>query len=345
MNTAAVSRARWALAELTSPRLARPVPTIVARGIPYVRDGNRLQNLSLYLPATPETSALIGRPAASLPASGAPSRAPRSLVYIHGGAWRDPSLDAASIEPAVAHAFSGFDEASPITAVASLNYTLTQFPTHPGDPYDAAKDRPPDPAREAVHPGHVGDVYRALSLLRSFGLGDQSYILAGHSCGAGLAFQAALQPPSYYGLADNAEVPRPAAVLGLNGLYDLPALVHGLGASHELLSGDYRMMLSNAFGADEGTWSAASPARFDVAHLEAWVRNGHAPRLVLIDQSGEDQLVPVNQRERLEAKLREVSGLRVRVGNRCTGKHAAPWQQGFMLWESICDALRAMPEV
>lgn len=125
-----------------------------------------------------------------------------------------------------------------------MNYTVSPFPTHPSLPYDAVKEDHSDLAREAVHPDHVRDVLRGLALLRSFGLTDQSYILSGHSCGACLSLQAVLQHPRRYGLEDVDEVPGPAALLGLNGLYDLPALVDGLGASHEHLRGEYETLLS-----------------------------------------------------------------------------------------------------
>jgi kynurenine formamidase len=54
--------------------------------------------------------------------------------------------------------------------------------------------------------------------------------------------------------------------------------------------------------------------------------------------------VPMNQRERLEATLSEVSGLRVVEGQKCTGKHAAPWEQGDMIWESLQDIFRLLRE-
>ncbi len=120
--------------------------------------------------------------------------------------------------------------------------------------------------------------------------------------------------------------------------------MNGLGASHEHLRDEYEMLLSNAFGADKGKWPAASPARFDPADIAERVRESKAPRLVVLDQSTEDQLVPMNQRERLEANLSKVSGLRVVKGHRCTGKHAAPWEQGVMIWESIQDIFRLLQE-
>jgi kynurenine formamidase len=96
-------------------------------------------------------------------------------------------------------------------------------------------------------------VLRGLALLRTLGMEAGSYLLSGHSCGACLAFEAVLQSPQHYGLADVADAPCPAALLGVNGLYDLPALVDNLGAAHEHLRAGYLSMLTNAFGPDRST--------------------------------------------------------------------------------------------
>jgi kynurenine formamidase len=335
-------RAEWQAAEVTSPRLDHSVPVVAAKDISYISNANRLQTLSIYLPKTPETSNLIGTTANSFPEPHSQLLLPRYHVHIHGGAWRDPQLTSKSIEPTVAHAFSATDAPARISGVASINYTLSQYPTHPTLPYDAIKDNHSDPAREAVHPQHVSDVLHGLALLYSFGLTDQSYILSGHSAGACLAFQATLQPPWHYGLDHLPEAPCPAAILGLNGLYDLPELVNGLDAAHEHLRAEYEKFVSSAFGADSSRWPAASPARFDAAEIAERVREGKAPRLVVLDQSTEDQLVPMNQSQRLEANLSKVSGLRVVEGHRCTGKHDAPWEQGVMIWESLEDIFRLL---
>lgn len=328
----------WQCAEVTSPHLDHPVAVVAAKDIPYLSGGDRFQTLSLYLPDTAANSALVGTTADALPEPSISSAGPSYLVHVHGGAWRDPELTSASIEPTVAHAFADTDASSSIIAIASVNYRLSQFPTSPRLPYDADKDGHSDPSREAVHPQHLGDVLHALAFLRSFGLIDQSYILSGHSCGACLALQAVLRSPPSYGLADMPDVPCPAAMLGLNGLYDLPALVHELGASHEHLRGEYATLLSNAFGGEEA-WPSASPARFDPTAIAQRVSEGEAPRLVVLDQSAEDQMVPTNQKDRLQATLSKVDGLRVVSGHRCTGKHAAPWEQGIMIWKSIEDTL------
>lgn len=328
----------WTHGEVSSPRLSS-VPVIAAKGIPYLPEANHLQRLNIYLPVTESNGNLDGSLANGLPDAGSASGAPQTLVHVRGGAWRDPQLTATSIEAAVAHAFA--DDNGPITAIASIDYTISPFPTHPNFPYDPDEDGHDDPAREAIHPQHVSDVLHGLALLRTFGVADDSYLLSGHSCGACIAAQAVLGSPQQLGLQID-PAPRPAGFLGLNGLYDLPALVDGLGPSHERMRGDYTMLLSTAFGPDAGQWASASPALFAVDDITARVQAGTAPRLVLLEQSPGDQLVPMNQKERLADQLSRVSGLRVVDGHRCTGRHAAPWQRGDIIWQSVQDVLQIL---
>lgn len=339
-----VNRVKWQFIEVTSPLLDHSVSVIVAKDIPYVANSNRLQNLSIYLPKTPETAKLIGTPVKSLPTADSGSILPRYHVHIHGGAWRDPQLTAKSIEPTVAHAFFATDNSTPIMAVASINYTVSQFPNHPVLPYDAIKYNHLDPSREAVHPQHISDVLHGLDLLRSFVVNDQSYILSGHSCGACIAFQTIFQSPAYYGLDYLPDAPAPTALIGLNGLYDLPNLVNGLDASHEHLHKDYEIMLSNAFGSDKDKWPESSPSRFDPATIAGRMLARKAPQLVLLDHSTEDQLVPMNQQEMFKANLNKVSELRLIEGHRCRGEHAVPWEQGLIIWQSIQDIFCLLQE-
>lgn len=126
-----------------------------------------------------------------------------------------------------------------------------------------------------------------------------------------LACQATLQPPSYYDIDDIPSPPRPAALIGCNGLHDLEQLVHGLGPSHAQLKNDYNAFLSIAFGNDQSKWPLASPARFDVDDVGKLVEDGKAPKLMLLDQSSDDQLVPMNQRERMIVQLEQVRGMKV----------------------------------
>lgn len=72
------------------------------------------------------------------------------------------------------------------------------------------------------------------------------------------------------------------------------------------------------------------------------IREGNAPGLVVLDQSAEDQLVPMNQRDRLTATLARVAGLRVAQGRRLTSKHTAPWEDGIMIYQSLLDTLQLL---
>jgi kynurenine formamidase len=87
-----------------------------------------------------------------------------------------------------------------------------------------------------------------------------------------------------------------------------------------------------------------SPASFVPTDIAARIREGNAPRLVVLDQSTEDQLVPMNQKDRLAAALAQVPGLRVAQGHRLTGKHAAPWEEGITICQSLLDTLRLLRE-
>jgi len=333
--------AAWRRGEVQSPVMAGLVPVVCAIDLPYVPGGHRFQTLDLYLPQTPETLGLVGRPVEHLPGLSTGPALPGCLVHVHGGAWRDLQLTARSIEPTVAHAFAAL---GPIVVIAAINYTISPFPEHPAHPYDPSTAHRRDPAREAVHPRHLDDVFHALAHLRELGVGDGAFLLSGHSCGACLAFQSMLAPASHYELAGAPVVPTAAAVLGFNGLYDLPALVDGLDASHAHLRDEYHGLLSIAFGPDRQRWESASPALIDPAMIAARVRQAKAPPLILLDQSAQDQLVPMNQRDRFAARLAQVEGLRTVIGHRCSGDHADAWQRGDMIWRGVEDALARLAE-
>ena len=329
----------WQLSEVNSPRLAGSVPVIVAKELPTVHKGNRLQNLCIYLPRNSSTMQLVGRRVNLLPSLPARHNSPVWYVHIHGGAWRDPNITAASIEATVAHAFSDPAGTIPISGIASINYTVSPFPTHPTMPYDLKDNSKQDATREARHPDHIRDVVHGLNLLRTLGLTDGSYVLSGHSCGACIAMQAVFVPPTHWGLTNLPEPPRPAAFIGLNGLYDLPGLVTGLSDSHKHLKDAYESIMSQAFGSDEKDWLKASVAHIGQDQLSERSREGRLPQIIVLDQSPQDQLVPMNQREKMMQHLKNIPGLHVIGGTRCTRLHAAPWEEGGMIWESVQDVL------
>lgn len=115
----------------------------------------------------------------------------------------------------------------------------------------------------------------------------REYILVGHSAGATLAFQvlSALQKSS-----DDL----PKAVYGVEGIYDLRALI----AEYP----DYVEFVEGAFGADETAW----PAPLDIDGYRG---------LVVLAQSDEDELLTWRQteemKERCELSLGVGGGIRV----------------------------------
>ena len=104
------------------------------------------------------------------------------------------------------------------------------------------------------------------------------------------------------------------------------------------------MMLATAFRERKDRWPDISPASFGPASMAERISEGNAPRLIVLDQSTEDQLVPMNQQDQLTANLANVTGLQVAHGHRLTGKHTAPWQEGTMIYESLLDTLRLLRE-
>ena len=125
---------------------------VAAKEIPYLPDATRFQNLSIYLPKTPETSKLIGT-AGTAPSQGlAPRRgSPGTSCTSTAAPGATRGSPPASIEPAAAHAFSGGvvsgEGRPPVTAVASLDYTVSQF-NYPAPPFMAEA-----PVALRRHPG------------------------------------------------------------------------------------------------------------------------------------------------------------------------------------------------
>ncbi|KAF8853693.1 hypothetical protein BDZ45DRAFT_677499 [Acephala macrosclerotiorum] len=124
---------------------------------------------------------------------------------------------------------------------ASLNYRLST--PHPL-PRFAQFTETGSAARYVKHPEHLNDVVAALHFLQErFGMGRNS-ILVGHSRGATLAFQ----------ILNQVGIETPAAVLGVEGIYDLGKLRD----DHANIP-MYQYFLESAFGTDEEVWKAASP--------------------------------------------------------------------------------------
>lgn len=122
-------------------------------------------------------------------------------------------------------------------------------------------------------------------------------------------------------------IDRPKAIVGLNGLYDLVALVHKPGPKHAALSDAYADFIEEAFGSeDSGSWADVSPACMGLSWPEA--------RLVILAQSKEDSLVPMDQTDRMMQELQYAIpkghvGHRLNVSRQeVRGDHDDVWKVG-----------------
>jgi kynurenine formamidase len=189
------------------------------------------------------------------------------------------------------------DQSHNIAGFVSIDYRLSPYPSHPTLP-----SSPSDDSRNSQHPEHLNDIRSALSFLGARSgtevhlkkggtvqlpdtrpiIGGR-FVLCGHSCGATLAMQAtALLSVGGHGISP------PVALLGMEGIYDLNALV----ATHSHPA--YREFITGAFGEDEKTWVTASQL---CCKLQKWQGN------VLLIHSVNDELVDMQQTDSIMAKL------------------------------------------
>lgn len=193
-----------------------------------------------------------------------------------------------------------------ISGFASLNYRLS---TPPPLPQFSQYQEPDDPARNIKHPDHLNDVVNALHYLQeTFGVGE-NYILVGHSCGATLAFQ----------IPSNSVIETPAAVLGVEGIYDLKKLRD----DHADVP-MYQYFTESAFGTNEEAWKEASPTT-QKNHTGgfAWEK----AKVVALAQSNEDELVNSAQRDVMwEGMERAKVKGRKHILIELKGKHDEIWR-------------------
>ncbi|KAK4242146.1 hypothetical protein C8A03DRAFT_11693 [Achaetomium macrosporum] len=330
-------------------------------GVPYLPLGEALslQTLDLWIPssatgtgAAPDINSLPSGPHGSV-----------WIIYIHGGAWRDPRITFASFTPAATNLLfralssSNDNSSSPshnpkLAGLVSLNYRLSPHPSHPS----------PDPARNAKHPDHISDILTALSFLSRLGViprrsninnnntgNNTKWILAGHSCGATLSFQTLMPLPPLLPtpplLLSSSSPQPPSAVVGFNGLYDLAGFIADPPQGYAHLRDGYREFTVGAFGEDESVWRAVCPASCEAGWVRrGWVGEGKEEEkagkvVVMLVQSREDQLVPWQQLERMRECLeREGRLVEVRV-REARGEHDEIWREGGrmaeVLWEVV----------
>ncbi|KAJ5620349.1 hypothetical protein N7510_004333 [Penicillium lagena] len=290
------------------------------------------------------------------------------VIYIHGGAWRDPLVTSGAFDATESLLRKTPD--LPIAGYASISYRLSAHPNHPQDP----QSTPSAEFRDAKHPDHISDVEAALTFLQTtYGFGSR-YILVGHSCGATLAFQTVMgavaghREQSFtagaYDPSTGAETvfsslgslpPRltahPTAIVGVAGIYDLRKLRD----THREISA-YREFIEGAFGKDEKLWDAVSPAQMVGSHgVEGGWKLG---TLAVLAHSRDDELVDEAQMDSMRAALRgwEEADAQVSVEGRafqrrrvCSlplrGAHDEIWGNGEELARAIIFAFRELQDM
>lgn len=291
--------------------------------IPYKTNANALQNLDIWIPATksqelPDSSSL-------------PTRDGLWIIYIHGGAWRDPLVLSDSFTPTVKALTAAHSSMFPnIAGIASLNYSLT--------PRGIDERENLDISRQAKHPDHIVDVLTALSYLQLKAGFGSNYVLLGHSCGATLAFQVAMAHSKWGSAASALKVAKPKAIVGLNGLYDMPTLIREPGEEHAKLQAAYEEFTRLAFGDDEKVWAAISPISVS-DWKEEWVEGTK----VVFVQSKEDSLVPYWQTADLMKAVLGAKGEGLEVEEmEAGGDHNELWEKGDRLAEIVAEVVNSM---
>ena len=174
-------------------------------------------------------------------------------------------------------------------------------------------------------------------LQKEYEIGER-YLLAGHSCGATLAFQVAMIRQGESTLAP--AFTKPLAILGVEGIYDIVAL-----RDNHNDEPYYQKMVKNVFGTDESWWAACSPVSGDFN--KHWLSG----KLTVLAHSLEDELVEKDQMYRMKAALNsqrsaaiEGSLAKDRLDSVqiLTGKHDEIWKQGTQLAKSIKNAIERL---
>lgn len=179
-----------------------------------------------------------------------PGRGPL-LVYIHGGAWISGDKRQ--------YATLGQRFAAQGIAFAAVNYRLSTIPG-------------------VMHPAHALDSARAIAWLVKSGKGfdPNQVFVSGHSAGAHIAASLATSR-SFWSSAGVPTGWRPAGYIGLEGIYDIPALAVRWPTYPQ-------WFLTRAFG-DASAWSAASPTLLKNVDHRPW----------LVIHSRKDELVDTAQ--------------------------------------------------
>lgn len=181
------------------------------------------------------------------------------------------------------------------------------------------------------HPDHILDVRAALRYLDTEYDIDDKYILLGHSAGATLTFQLLMGAAALRTKNDD-PAPRPAAVVGIAGIYDMINL-------NKRFKNNYSGFLSSAFSDDEKVWLEASPAE----HRGNYGKSMASKRPFILAASPEDELIDMPEMESMIRKL-EADGLKPDVVSDLHGNHDEIWGEGSqvaaLIFRSLSQLLR-----
>ncbi|QSZ34375.1 hypothetical protein DSL72_005967 [Monilinia vaccinii-corymbosi] len=281
-----------------------------------------LQTLSIYARRFPQ---------GEKPATGAVSEPVTNsskiwVIYIHGGAWRDPLVTASSILPTINRLLNSSVEFK-ILSFASIDYRLSSHPSFPQD----SSSVPKHTYRNAKHPDHLQDVCSALSYLQSKCSIEDQYLLVGHSCGATLAMQILMGKELLHSWGvpyESLNFKLPKYVLGVAGIYDLRLLrdTHPHPA--------YNEFLTEAFGSNERMWDEVSPARFP--NFEEF---GKCGKILAFATSKDDELVGGNQLDVMVENAQGNDGgiVMKNLKNMLKGAHDETWATG-----DLADAIKVV---
>jgi kynurenine formamidase len=216
----------------------------------------------------------------------------------------------------------GSVDISSVRGFASIDYRLSPHPQFPQDP----DNTPATEFRGARHPDHLQDTRSALAFLAEhYGL-TNDYTLIGHSVGATLAYQLLMGSDALMG-AELQEVPLPAAIIAISGIYDMVGLVQRLGEI-------YNTFTTAALGTDKKTWKQLSPALYAGNYKSNWPEG----RCNIIAWSRDDTLVDEPEIDAMTLKLSH-DGLVTTVRKDLTKQHNVVWEEGTQVARLIADAL------
>ncbi|CZT53155.1 uncharacterized protein RSE6_14612 [Rhynchosporium secalis] len=255
------------------------------------------------------------------------------IIYIHGGAWRDPAVTDTSIRPAIRELFKNPSSTKLIDDnvryIASISYRLSYHSLHPQKP-----ETPDNQINRAKHPDHIQDVITGISFLQDkYGFGSK-YILVGHSCGATLAFQIFLR--KIFSIPHDIPFKNPEVVVGVAGIYDMRLLRDK--NPHPI----YQDFLVSAFGHEVSDWDSASPANYNLSTFK-WPE----VKAILVVSSSGDELVDASQINCMDSRLENMTAnLRVKVLKGFVDQtHNDIWEKGIGLAKIIVESLETWLDI